>query len=171
MTTLPAHLKSINACEAAIAWVATLPKNVTLKQAWAKCERADWMLWLCVKANRGENGTELHRALVMASVLCASTALPFIKKQETRDDITACLDLLSAWVDGADIDVIQIRRAAAYAAADAAYAAAYAADAAAATAYAAADARKKVLAHMADIVRDTVPIRLLESEFRKAVKL
>jgi hypothetical protein len=53
-------------------WVRTLPNGVTLAQAWRECPRADWLLWLAGKAVH-EHGSPLHRQVVRAAALCAST--------------------------------------------------------------------------------------------------
>ena len=41
-----AKLNSMNACSEAVDWLQT---KLTFEQAWADCERGDWMLWLLGK--------------------------------------------------------------------------------------------------------------------------
>ena len=43
--SLKTLLKSMEACPEALAWV----EDRTLDQAWAECQRPDWMFWLCLE--------------------------------------------------------------------------------------------------------------------------
>jgi hypothetical protein len=166
-------LKRLGACEDAVTF---LEQHESLAEAWGKCERGDWMLWLIGKLS-GESGSDERKRLVLAACECARLALPFVQKGETRP-LTA-IETAEKWARGEEgITLEQVRAAAsaAYAAdaadaayaADAASAAAYAAAAASAAAYAAAAAsaaasaadaaqRKEVLATCADIVRRHYP--------------
>jgi hypothetical protein len=40
--TFADQLRKLHACDEAVEWVA----ERTLEQAWAECERGDWMIWL-----------------------------------------------------------------------------------------------------------------------------
>jgi hypothetical protein len=177
-----------SACDDARKWVAA--SRLAPRSMWAKCERADWMLWLC-----GRIGIE-RRLLVLAACDCAETA-PGHKKSKAAVE---CLRVVRLWCDsGATIDEVRAARraadaayaaaaydAAAAAADDAAYAAAaYAADAADddaaaddaaaaaadaaayAAAYAAA-ARKQSLKAMAVLVRARIPWKLVASKLGRA---
>ena len=155
MNKLSNRLEELNACPEAREWVG----DKSLKKAWKKCERGDWMLWYYFK----ELG--FTKELVKAKADCASLVKHLMKDQRSLDALQACYD----YVDG-NLSKRELRRAAA-AAADAAYAAS-AADAVAVAAAdadadaAAADARKETLKKCADICREV----LTESLFKKVGK-
>ena len=132
-------LKKLYACSDAIAWAKDYK---TFQEAWDKCERADWMLWIAGKMI-GKNGCSTRKEVVLVACKCARTALKYLPKDEKRP--LKCIQIVEKWARGeATIsEVRKARRAATAYAADAATAAdaadaAYAA--AAATAYAAAAA-------------------------------
>jgi hypothetical protein len=136
-------VRAMGACEDAVEW---LSKQKSVKQAWADCERGDWMLWLLGKLS-GEPGCEKRKKLVLAACGCARLSLKYVKKGEKRPLIA--IQTAEKWANGkATIEEV---RTAAYAAA------AY--DAAAYDAYAAYDAaaRKEVLKKCSDIVRKHYP--------------
>jgi hypothetical protein len=143
-------LKRLRACNEAIEW--TEENNITtLTEAWAKCERGDWMLWFAGKRS-GEPESEKRKVLVLAACECARLALPYAKSPT----VLACIETTEKWArgDGEFARVREARSAAAYAAADAAYAdaayaAAYATDADAAAAYDAAAAAYAAAAYAA----------------------
>ncbi len=123
-------LEGIGACSEALAWG---EQFTTPDEAWAACERGDWMLWLLGKLAGGPE-TASRKKLVLAACQCARFALPYVKEGETRP--LKAIKFAEAWAKGASgVSLQDVNNAAA---ADAAYAA-YAA-AAAAYAYAAADA-------------------------------
>jgi hypothetical protein len=136
------ELVKMGACKEAILWGKGFP---SLKEAWAVCERGDWMIWYAGKLS-GEPGSEARKKLVLAACQCARLALKYVRAGETRP-LKAILTAES-WARGENGvtlgDVRKAADAAAYAAAayaaNAANAAAYAASAANAYAYAAADA-------------------------------
>lgn len=70
-------LIEFKACEEAINFIQK--HKYTLKQAWAKCERADWMLWLMYKM---EFATQKERMLIICD--CAATVLQYVPKGENR---------------------------------------------------------------------------------------
>ena len=132
------------ACSKAVKWIGQKsPYDV-----WRTCERDDWLLWWLAKLGLP------RKRLVLLACDCASPALRYVPKGETRP--RAAIAMARRWARGkASLD--EVRAAAyaaaayaadaayAYAAADAAdaadaYAAAYAAYAAAYAAYAAGDA-------------------------------
>ncbi len=151
----------------------------TSQELWSNCKRGDWMLWLIGKLS-GDSEGDSRKKLVLTACKCARLALPYVKKGELRP--LKAIETAEKWAKGeANIEEVII---AADAAAAAAYAAAYAAaayaaaaaDAAAAAAYAAADAadaayaaadaaayadaadaKGKMLAKTANIVRDDYP--------------
>ncbi len=62
------YLISIHACSEAVEWLG----DRTGAEAWALCERADWMLWLVARiASR--------QTLVRAACACARTVLHLIQ--------------------------------------------------------------------------------------------
>jgi hypothetical protein len=114
-------LNKLNACNDAKEWT----KNKSLKQAWNKSDRGDWMLWLCKKANLD------LRKLTLAKAKCAMLVIHLMKDQRSIDAVHAAEQFGNGEISREQLD-------AAAAAAAAAYAAAYAAAAADAAAYAAA---------------------------------
>lgn len=149
-------LEKHNACSKAIEWAKQFE---TLKEAWAVCERGDWMLWIAAKA-----GLCTRKELVFAACQCARLALPYSKSES----VLRCIEVTEAWTrDEATIDEVIEARNAAYTAADddasyaaataaaAAYDFAYDSDAAAYAADAFDDdaARKNTLKKCADLVR------------------
>lgn len=135
-------LKSLGACEEAVRWVG----DMELNEAWEKCERADWMLWLVCEME-GKKGWPDRKQLVLAACACAETALKYVPADEQGP--RKAIETARAWTRG-DATLDDVRKAS-----SAAYAAAYAdASAAAAASDAAYDAaRAKALAEMAVIVR------------------
>ncbi len=132
-------LKSIGTCEPARKWVGCK----SIKTAWAKCERGDWLAWVC--------GKMLDRRELVGLLGELVSGTPRRDGRTVRDLLTdprsiAALDACAAYARG-DLTAAELHAAAtAYAAtaatADAYAAAAYAAYATAATAdaYAAAAA-------------------------------
>ena len=144
-------LRKLDACSNAVKWAGQFDSD---QEAWDKCERADWMLWIVGKLC-GERGSKEHRRVVLAACACAKTALKFIPRKENRP-LNAIL-LAERYGRGKNISIDDLRAAAAaYAANAAAYAAAYAANAATA-ATAAADARIAALKEMAALIRKIIP--------------
>jgi len=184
-TELGKLLNRLGACNDAVNWVG----ERDLATAWAECERADWMLWLCGRMI-GKDGWPTHQQIVLVVCLCAETALPiFEKKYPKNDRPRKVIEAARAWANGtgtkaqaraavaAAADAAYAAYAAAVAAAAdaayAAYAAAYAAaaydaadaaDAAYAAAAAAAATRAGALRNMASIVRENLKIPVEESQ-------
>ncbi len=71
---LKAQLIKMDACSEAVEWVG----RKSLKTAWAKCECADWMLWLagCLKVDR--------KRTALATCDCVETVLKFVPEGEDR---------------------------------------------------------------------------------------
>ena len=145
VATLLRHMSRLDACEEATEWVQGLPADMPASDAWQRCERADWLLWLAGRA-------EVDRKLVvLVACDCARLALPIWQKRYPEDGrVPACIDTVERWTRGeATIEDVRAARRAAYDAAAyadaaaydaAAYAAAAAYDAAYAAVYAAAAA-------------------------------
>ena len=155
-------IKKLGACSEALEWAEDYDN---LQDAWDKCERGDWMLWLLGK-QAGIPESDSRKKLVLAACQCARLTLPYVKEGEGRP--LKAIETAEAWAHSeGGVTLIDVRDAAysAYAAAYAAYSAyaaayaAYAAYSAYATAYAAtaaayaADDRTITLKQCADIVR------------------
>jgi len=74
----------MGACEPAVKWVG----KRTLAQAWAKCERADWML--CLAAKLAE-----HEPVVLCACVCVRTGLRYVRKGEGRP--LAAIEAAEKW--------------------------------------------------------------------------
>jgi hypothetical protein len=161
--TFKEQLENINACEEALNWLG----NKTLQEAFATCERADWMLWAYAKLYP-DNLRELtlakghcvntirHLMRDDRSIAAVDAAISFGEGKISREELNAAaFAAYAAFAYGAD--AYATYAAAAYAAAAAATAATYAA--AAATYAATADAaRKESLKEQADICRKFLTI-------------
>ena len=107
-------LVAMNACAGpgeAVPWARTQPSYA---QAWRRCARPDWLLWL---AGRCCRTLTQRRAIVLAACDCAETALQFVPKGERRP--AEAIRVARAWCRGR-ATIEQVQRAAAADAADAA---------------------------------------------------
>ena len=124
MKTFKEYLKSLDACQPAVAWAGNKP----IEQVVAECHRGDWLLWLAKKC-----GVELQ-PLTLAKGHCANT----VRHLMTDERSLKAVDAAIAFGEGkATREELDDAADAATAAADAAFAAASAADAATAAADAA----------------------------------
>jgi len=124
-------LKEMGTCGNALAWCKGYK---SLAEAWADCQRGDWMLWLLGELSDKPESVS-HKKLVLVACQCARLALPYAKEGELRP--LRAIEVTEAWARGDE----GIRREDVRKAADAAYAAAHAAAYASVyAAYAAADA-------------------------------
>ena len=107
-------LESIHACDESIAWVG----DRTIEQAYAECERGDWLLWIA-----GAIGVD-QKLLVISACACARSVLHHAPTGDDRPRLA--IETAETWANGA-ATVAQDRISAdsAYYAADSA---AYAAD-------------------------------------------
>ena len=138
------QLEDLSACSEAVVWVG----EKTLEQAWAECNRGDWMLWLAQKSNVD------IKILTLAKVRCASLVKHLMRDERSLEALKVAERFAHGKATRKELADT------ADAAADAAYAAA--AYAAAAVAVAVADAaRKDVLEKAADICRETIPAELI----------
>ena len=163
MKTHIKKLKKLHACHEAVEWAEQFN---SMQEAWDKCIRGDWMLWLLGKLS-GDPDSDSRKELVMIACKCARLALKHVPKGEKRP--LKAIKTAEKWTRG-KATLQQVRDAAAAAAAAyaaaaadaadyAAYAADYAADAAAYAADAAyAAARSKTLKKCANIVRKHYPV-------------
>ena len=128
--TFREQLVEMDACAEAVEWVG----DKTLAEAWATCERADWMLWLVSKID----GSYTPR-LRLATCACARTSLKYVPAGEDRPRLA--IECAERYARGeATKDELAAARAAAGAAAGAAAWAAARAAAGAAAGDAAGDA-------------------------------
>lgn len=121
-------MERLGACQEAVDWAG----DRTPEQAWAECQRGDWMLWYASRI-----GTDLQ-TLTRAKVRCARLVEHLMTDQRSLD----ALDVAERFADG---DATR----------HAADVAAYADDVAAVAADAA--ARSNTLAQFADICREVIP--------------
>ena len=149
-------LTSMGACCEAVEWSRQFKSR---QKAWDACERGDHLLWILGRTVT--NGSQQHRAVVLAACKCARLSLKHVTKGETRP--LAAIQTAEWWCRG-KASIEDVRTAAyaasyaAYVAADSAYAASYAANAAAdAASYAAYAARIKMLKRCVEIVRKSFP--------------
>jgi len=145
MSKLSVQLQKLDACKEAVEWSKPYAE---LPEAWAKCERGDWMLWLAAKEKLCT-----RQELVLAACACARLSLKYVKKGEKRP--IQAIEAAEAWALGQatrkQVCVAYAASVSASASASSASAAAYAAFAADADASAA--AKKSTVAACADIVR------------------
>ena len=120
-------LVAIHACDEAQAWASLQPSYA---EAWASCERGDWLLWLA-----GRSGDVTPQQLVLAAAAVARTVLDLVPEGEDRPRLA--VEAAEAWARGPSEEN---RRAAGAAATAAAWAARAAEAAEAARAWSAARA-------------------------------
>ena len=152
MSKLHDELVKMFACSEAVKWVG----RKSLATAWAKCERADWLLWYAYK--RGVD----PRIMTRAACACARTALQYVPAGEDRPRLA--IEAAEAWADD-PTPARDAARAATGAAAAAAGAASWASAGAAATAAARASswASAGAAAHkkMCNLVRGIITVKML----------
>lgn len=121
-------LEGMNACTSAVDWLRT---QRTWREAWKRCPRGDWLLWLLGRVHK--QGSAGHRSIVLAACECARLALRYVPDGEDRPRVA--IETAERWARRErGVSLGDVKRAA-HAAANAAY---Y--DAATAIAYAAANA-------------------------------
>jgi len=127
------NIKKFDPCKKALIFYNSFE---TSEEAWEKCERGDWMLWIAQKLQVDV------RKLVLAKSLCAYTVKHLMKDQKSKDAIYVAFLFGRGKATKQELMAAAAYADAAYAAAAyaAAYADAYAAAYAAYAAYAAADA-------------------------------
>ena len=119
-------LKKLLACNDAINWVG----ERTIEEAWAECERGDWMLWYY--ANVFPNNI---RELTLAKAHCANTVRHLMKDERSLKAVDIAISFGEGNISKDDLQVSASAADAYASAAD--YASAYAATAATTSAYAA----------------------------------
>ena len=145
------QLEKLGACQEAIDWL----KNgnfKTFQEAWDKCERGDWMLWLLGKLC-GSPRTKSRKKLALCSCDCAWLVRKYATGK-TKKPFYNAIKTTRSLANGKETTVQEVRDAAhvAYAAGNVvAYAVAYAATDAAAHASNAAAYAAGAAAHAADV--------------------
>jgi len=146
-------LTDMGACNAGMEYIRS---HRTMQEAWDKCERGDWMLWLLGRL-AGPPESKSRKKLVLAACACARLSLRHAPADEKRP--LAAIEMAEAWARGQDgVSLDDVRRTS-----DSAYAAAAAyASASASSAFAAYDADadaaiKKTLLQCAKVVRKMYP--------------
>ena len=148
------NLRKLLPCEEGLAYAESFS---SLQEAWDKCARGDWMLWLLGRLSRKPN-TASRKKLVLTSCACIRLSLKHVPAGEERPG--RAIETAERWARNAGPTLQEVACVAANsavnAAANAANAAYFAANTAAAAAAAAA-ARQKTLKECADIVRSFYP--------------
>ncbi len=132
MKTWIRPIQKLGACSAALKWA---DNYKSLNEAWAKCERGDWMLWLLGQLSDNPE-SESRKKLVLVACQCARLSLCYVSEGESCP--LKAIESAESWARGENSVTLQEVRAATYAAA---YVAAYAA----------------TLKKCADIVREFYP--------------
>jgi hypothetical protein len=83
------ELEKLGTCKEALDW-AKAGKFKTLKQAWEKCGRGDWMLWLWSK-HPNQVTPAIHRKMVLCACEIARTVLKYVPKGEDWEKQTPWL--------------------------------------------------------------------------------
>ncbi len=113
-------LIKLDPCPEAVEWAKSYESP---DDAWAKCKRGDWMLWVAGRLSEDANSAS-RKKLVLAACKCARLALPYVRPGETRP--RAAIDLTERWANGDQSVTLEMIRGAAgdaWAAGDAARAA------------------------------------------------
>ena len=98
-------LNALQPCPEAMKYALT---HKTLASAWAKCERAEWMLWLIGKTMDCEAE---RKTLVLVACGCARTALKYVPSGEKRP--LAAIEIAERWAMGdATVTLEMVTRAA-----------------------------------------------------------
>ena len=105
MKTWVKPIEQLGACSYALVWA---EKFDSLDEAWAKCERGDWMLWLAGRLF-DKQGSPEHKALVFAACQCARLALPYVSQGEERPRLA--IEAAEAWTRG-EATLDEVRKAA-----------------------------------------------------------
>lgn len=109
MNALTDQLKQLNTCESAIKWVEE--NNLTeLRDAWDKCYRGDWMLWLYKKLKPAN-----LRELTLAKGHCANTVRYLMKDERSITAVDTAIAFGEGRATRDELDAAAYDAAAAYA--------------------------------------------------------
>lgn len=78
------RLKELNACEEAIDYLET--NNYNLQEAWDKCERGDWMLWLYARLH-----PKNRKEVILVKGHCANTIRHLMKDERSVKAVDAAI--------------------------------------------------------------------------------
>jgi hypothetical protein len=84
-TKLQRYLESINACNEAREWVG----NRGVKEAWAKCPRSDWMLWLLARS-----GVDCSEIGFWCAERARQSALKALPAGAAKNRLAACAPIV-----------------------------------------------------------------------------
>lgn len=115
------NIKQFGPCDDAVEWYDTMP---SFEEAWQKCHRGDWMLWIAARLKVD------NRKLILAKAYCAKTVYHLLESNSSREAIVAAINYGRGLITDNELRI----------AADAAYAAALPGIAAHAIVHAAANA-------------------------------
>jgi hypothetical protein len=132
MKTFRSRLIELHACSSSIRWLDE-EGICSIEEAWSKCPRGDWLLWLAARIGLDE---DRHKTIVKIATEIARQVLKYIPAEEERP--RKAIEAAEKWLDGKEKEKENVINAAAAAYSASAYAAHAAASAAAnAAAYAA----------------------------------
>ena len=143
------QLKKLHACDEALQWASQFE---TFPEAWAACERGDWMLWIAGMMRIDS------RKLTLAKGLIAQTVEHLMTDERSKAAVKAAIDYGKGVIGDEEL-------AAAAAAADVA---ADADAAAAVAAYAYAAAHKESMKNYANICREFLTEEMKKTKIWKA---
>ena len=89
------RLVELGACADAREWAAPY---ATFAEAWAACERGDWMLWLIGRANAAPPDSVARQQLVLAACACARLVLSHVTAGEQRP--LRAIETAERWANG-----------------------------------------------------------------------
>ena len=86
LTPFQAHLASLNACAEARAWA----RAKTAREAWERCNYADWLLWWAAR-------TSVNTQVDL--VRCAAVIARTVAHLNTDPRVIAAIEAAEAWAD------------------------------------------------------------------------
>ena len=105
MKTWLKPIKDLGACEEALVWA---KQFASLDEAWLRCERGNWMLWLAGRLS-GKRESLARKKVVLAVCQCARLALPYVRKGELRP--LQAIETAEKWAKGDDITLEELEAA------------------------------------------------------------
>ena len=114
------------ACSAAKKWLSMFPAGATMSDAWAQCERADWLFWAGLHSPVADNDPRwrqaafaiVRRTLVApgrtnwdvmpkAAQLCVETAERFERGEATAQERSAALSAAESAAESQQADILR----------------------------------------------------------------
>lgn len=96
-----AQLQSLQACQEAVDFVL---QHASIEEAWQRCNRGDWMLWLSARVLDAGPWTDSRRPLLRCCVGCLNLVSDLWTERTAQ-----AIDLLKKWLDGDAIEVTIVR--------------------------------------------------------------